>query len=169
MSLSEFTRKLVETKLIEYRKKVRLYYRIFFLFAFSIFLISCLNWILVKPSFTVRGVTLSPVSFTETNLLLDLDVQNPNHFDLTLKSFGYTIYLKNEEIGNGRLKKELLIPSSSSTQIRVPLVVKFKDLSGSLKAILTGNDLPYKIEGTADVSTAFGSLKFPFSNEGRVK
>jgi LEA14-like dessication related protein len=106
MPLSEFTRKLVETKLIEYRKKVRLYYRIFFLFAFSIFLISCLNWILVKPSFTVRGVTLGPVSFTETNLLLDLDVQNPNHFDLTLKSFEYTIYLKNEEIGNGRLKVE---------------------------------------------------------------
>jgi LEA14-like dessication related protein len=151
-----------------YQKKVRTHCRILFLFAFSIFFMSCLNWIMEKPSFTLRGVTLSPISLAEMNLLLDLDVQNPNNFDLTLKSFGYTIYLKNEEIGNGRLEKELLIPSSSTTQIRVPLVAKFKDLSGSLKAIFTGDDLPYKIEGTADFSTVFGSLNFPFSKEGRI-
>ena len=149
-------------------RKVRIYCRIFFLFVFSIFLVSCLNWILVKPSFTLRRVTLSPISFTMTNLLLDLEVQNPNNFDLTLKSFGYTIYIENEEIGNGHLKKELLIPSSSATQIKVPLVAKFKDLSVILKIIFTGNDLPYKIVGNADVSTVFGSLKFPFSKEGRI-
>jgi LEA14-like dessication related protein len=129
---------------------------------------SCSFWILEKPSFTLHGVILSPISFTETNLLLDLDVQNPNNFDLKLKSFGYTVYLKNEEIGNGRLKKELLIPSSSTTQIEVPLVAKFKDLSGILKVIFAGNDLPYKIEGDADVSTVFGSLRFPFSKEGSI-
>ena len=139
------------------------------LFAFSICLMSCLNWILEKPSFTLRGVILNPISFAEMNLLLDLDVQNPNKFDLILKSFEYTVYLKNEEIGNGRLEKELLIPSSSTTQIRVPLVAKFKDWSGSLKAIFTGDDLPYKIEGKADVRTTFGSRSFPFSKEGRIK
>jgi LEA14-like dessication related protein len=121
-----------------------------------------------KDSFTIRRVTLGPISSTETNLLLDFDVQNPTHFDLTLKSFEYTIYLKNEEIGNGHLGKELLIPSSSITQIQVPLVAKFKDFNGILKVILTGADLPYKIEGTADVSTVFGSLKFPFSEEGNI-
>jgi LEA14-like dessication related protein len=129
---------------------------------------SCSFWILEKPSFTLHGVILSPISFTETNLLLDLDVQNPNNFDLKLKFFGYTVYLKNEEIGNGHLEKELLIPSSSTTQIRVPLVVKFKDFSRTLNVIFTGADLPYKIEGNADVSTVFGSLRFPFSKEGNI-
>jgi LEA14-like dessication related protein len=151
-----------------YQKKIKLYCRILFLFAFSICLMSCTNWILENPSFTLRRVNLSPISFTETNLLLDLDVQNPNHFDLTLKSFGCSIYLKNEEIGNGHLEKELLIPSSSTTQIQVPLVVKFKDLSGILKAIFAEDDLPYKIEGNANVSSVFGNLKFPFSKEGRI-
>jgi LEA14-like dessication related protein len=150
-------------------KKVEIYCRILCLFAFTLFLMSCLNWILEKPSFTLRGVILNPISFTEINLLLDLDVQNPNKFDLTLKSFEYTVYLKNEEIGNGRLEKELLIPSSSTTQIRVPLVARFKDWSGSLKAVFKGDDLPYKIEGKAVVRTTFGSSNFPFSKEGRIK
>ncbi len=150
-----------------YHKK-RIHYRIF-LFAFFICLMSCSNWILENPSFTLRGVSLSPISFTETNLLLDLNVQNPNHFDLILKSFECSIYLKNEEIGNGHLEKEFLIPSSSTTtQIQVPLAVKFKDLNVIMKAIFAEDDLPYKIEGNANVSSVFGSLKFPFSKEGHI-
>jgi len=149
-------------------RKVRLHCRILFLFAVSIYLMSCATLILENPSFTLRKVSLSPISFTESNLLLDLDVQNPNHFDLTLKSFGCSIYLKNEEIGNGHLGKEILIPSSTTTQIQVPLAVKYKDLSGILKVILTEHDLPYKIEGNANVSSVFGSLNFSFSKDGRI-
>jgi LEA14-like dessication related protein len=148
------------------QSKGRTHWRILLLCAFSIFLMSCLSRIVEKPSFILRGVILSPRSFTELNLLIGLDVQNPNRFDLTLQSFECTIYLKNEEIGKGRLENELLIPASSTTQIQVPIDVKFKDLGGSLKALLTGGDLPYKIEGKANVSTAFGSLNFTFSQDG---
>ncbi|MGV8059820.1 MAG: LEA type 2 family protein [Smithellaceae bacterium] len=151
-----------------YQKKVRAYCRILFLMAFSFLLMSCLSWIMEAPSFALRGITLRPLSFTEVNLLFDLEVQNPNNFNLTFKSFEYTIYLKNEEIGNGRLEKELLVPSSSTTRIQVPVVARFKNLSGSLKAVLTEGELPYKIEGKAEVGTVLGSRKFPFSNEGRI-
>jgi LEA14-like dessication related protein len=140
-----------------------------FLLALSFCLVSCLNWIMEKPSFVLREITLSPSSLTEVNLLLGLDVQNPNRFDLTLKSFEYVVFLNNEEIGTGRLEKEILVPSSSTTQVQVPVVAKFKDLGGSLKAIITGNDLPYKIEGKASVKTAFGSRYFPFSKDGLIK
>jgi len=151
-----------------YPNEVKIACRILFAFAFSMLLLSCANWILENPSFNLRGVSLRPISFTETNLLLDLDVQNPNNYDLTLKSFVYTIYLKNEDIGNGHLEKEILIPSSSTTQIRVPLVVKFKDFNRTLNVIFAGDDLPYKIEGNASVSSAFGSLNFPFSKDGCI-
>ena len=150
------------------QKKVRTHCRILFLCAFSIFLMSCLSWIMEKPSFVLRGVILSPRSFTEMNLLIGLDVQNPNRFDLTLKSFEYTVYLNNEAIGNGRLEKELLIPSSSTTRGQVSVMAKFKDLSGSLKFVLTGDDLPYKIEGNANVSSVLGNYNFHYSKEGRI-
>ncbi len=146
--------------------KARIHCRILLLCAFSILFMSCLSWILEKPSFVLRRVILSPRSFTEMNLLIGLDVQNANRFDLTLRSFECTMYLKNEEIGKGRLESEILIPSSSTTQIQVPIDVTFKDLGGILKAIFTRGDLPYKIEGRADVRTAFGSLNFLFSKEG---
>jgi LEA14-like dessication related protein len=121
-----------------------------------------------KPSFVVREISISPSSLTEVNLLIGLDVQNPNRFDLTLQSFEYVVFLNNEEIGTGLLEKELLVPSSSTTQVQVSVVAKFKDLGGSLKTIITGNDLPYKIEGKATIKTTFGSRSFPFSKDGRI-
>jgi LEA14-like dessication related protein len=149
-----------------YRKKIRSYWKISFLMCCLLFLLSCVSWIMQVPSFAIRGVTLRPVSFTEMNILFDLEVNNPNRFDLTLQSFEYTVYLKNEEIGNGRLGKELLITSSSTTRIQVPVAAQFKDLSRSLKAIVTEGELPYRIEGKASVRTALGSRQFPFSNKG---
>ena len=138
------------------------------LLTLSICLVSCLSWIMEKPSFVLREIILSPSSFTEANLLIGLDVQNPNRFDLTLKSFEYVLFLNNEEIGTGRMEKEILVPSSSTTQVQVSVIAKFKDLGGSLKTIITGHDLPYKIEGKASIKTVFGSRDFPFSKDGRI-
>jgi LEA14-like dessication related protein len=143
-----------------------------FLFTLPLFLVSCLGWILEKPSFVLREITLNPRSITELNILLSLDIQNPNRFDLTLVSFEYTVYIDNEVIGNGRLEKELLIPSSSITRVQAPVAANFKNLAGSLKAVFagfTGKDVSYKIEGKADVKTLFGSFNFPFSKEGRIQ
>jgi LEA14-like dessication related protein len=142
--------------------------RLFFLFALSVFLTSCLSWFLEQPSIIVREIILSPRSLLEMNLLLGIEVQNPNRFDLTLTSFEYTVHLNNEEIGTGRLEKEILVPASSTTRVQAPVAATFKNLGGSLKTILTGENLPYKIEGKAVVKTAFGSLSFSFSKDGRI-
>ena len=149
-------------------KKIGFDYRLVFLFVVFVFLVSCVSWILEKPSFTLRGVMISPRSFTEMNLLLGLEAQNPNRFDLTLRSFEYTVYLADEEIAKGHLEKSFLLAASSTTQIEVPVAVQFKDLGASLKAVFTRGDLPYKIEGKATVGMLFGSLDFSFSNEGQI-
>jgi LEA14-like dessication related protein len=149
-------------------KQVKIFQKILIALVLCVFLASCLNSIIEKPSFVIRKIAISPRSFTEMNLLLGIEVQNPNRFDLTLKSFEYTVSLKNEEIGSGRLEKELLIPSSSTTQIEAPVAAKFKNLGGNFKTLITGEELPYRIEGKAEVKTVFGSRMFPFSKDGRI-
>ncbi|MGZ6237583.1 MAG: LEA type 2 family protein [Syntrophales bacterium] len=143
-------------------------FSILFLLTISICLVSCLNWIMEKPSFVLREIILRPSSLTEANLFIGLDVQNPNRFDLTLKSFEYVLFLDNKEIGTGHLEKEILIPSSSTTQVQVSVIAKFKDVGGILKTIIAGHDLPYKVEGRASIKTTFGSRDFLLSKDGRT-
>lgn len=139
------------------------------LFALSIMLVSCLNWVMEKPSFVIREITLKPRSLTEMTLLIGLDVKNPNCFDLTFKSFEYTVYLNNAEIGSGHLEQEILIPSSSTTRVTAPISAELKNWGGSvIKAILTGDKLLYKIEGKTDIQTFLGGVKLPFSQEGHL-
>lgn len=149
-------------------KKWQKTFKIFCLLVFSLSLLSCLSWVLEKPTFVLREISLSPRSFTEMNLLLGLEVQNPNRLDFTLSSVEYILYLNNKEIGTGRLEKELLIPSLSTSRVQAPIVAKFKDLGEILKTIVTTDDISYKIEGKANVKTVFGNLNFPFSKEGRI-
>ena len=154
-------------KELNHNKKMA-YGGLLFLFVLSILITSCFSWFLEKPSIIVREIILSPRSLMEMNLLLGIDVQNPNRFDFTLTSFEYTVYLNNEETGSGCIEKEILVPASATTRVQVPVAATFKNLGGSLKTIITGDDLPYKIEGTAGIKTAFGSSSFPLSKEGRI-
>lgn len=136
--------------------------------ALALLLVSCLGWVMENPTIVLREIHVKPRSFTEVNLLIGLDVQNPNRFDLTLKSFEYTVFLNREEVGNGRLEKEILIPASSVTRVQVPVEAKFKDWRTTLKTVVKGDDMPYRIEGKSDIKTVFGSIHYPFSKEGRI-
>jgi LEA14-like dessication related protein len=147
-------------------------YPLLSLVVLTLSLVSCVGWIFEKPVIVLREVSLSPLSFTEMKLLLGLDVQNTNRFDMTLKTFEYTAYLNNEKIGTGRMEQEVRIPSASTTRVQAPIAASFKNLSGSLKTLvagLTGKEIPYKIEGKARIQTIFGGIDFPFSKEGFIR
>jgi LEA14-like dessication related protein len=98
--------------------------------------------------------------------MIGLDVANPNRFDLILKSFEYTVYLNGEAVGNGHLDRALLIPAAATTRVQAPLAATFKNLGRSLKAVIGGKDVSYKIEGKAEIKAFLISQTFPFSKEG---
>ncbi len=132
----------------------------------ALLFVSCLGMILEKPLVTLHKVTVSPRSFTELGLLLDLEVKNPNRFDITLTSFEYTVFLKGEPIGAGRLEKELLVPAAATTRLQAPVNANFKDMGAIFRALLAGGDKPpYAFEGRATIATFFGSRDFTFLRE----
>jgi LEA14-like dessication related protein len=104
------------------------YLGIFTLLIISQFLVSCLNLIMEKPTFTIRDVKFSKYSLTEMDLLLGIEVYNPNRFDFTIKSLQYSVYLNNRKVGKGGLEEELLVSSLSTTKIEMPIHARFMDL-----------------------------------------
>ena len=136
---------------------------------FLFFLPSCLNWFLEKPTFTLKEVAITRITFTDINFLFGIEVQNPNSFDLTLRALEYTVYFNDREVGRGRLEKEVRITKASSTLVQIPLQADFKSLGDPVGLILAGNDLKYKIEGAAILKASLGSTTLPFSKSGEIK
>ncbi len=130
---------------------------------------SCAGCLTEEPSVQLRRVSLHPRSLTEIQLILELDVQNPNRFDLTIQSLQYKLLLNEREIGSGRLEKEILAPALSTTRIQAPVTAGFKNWNESLRAVIADKDIPYRIEGEANVRTIFGSIAYPFSRGGKIE
>jgi len=131
-------------------------------------LVSCLDLVGKRPTFILKGITVSPRAWGEMNIVLSFDVENPNPFALTLKSFDYTLTLNQDKVGSGRLERELTIPASSTVALSAPILAKFDNLGKMMKIFITGSDLFYKIEGKAEVSAFLGTVSLPFSKEGQV-
>lgn len=134
----------------------------------SLLLVSCLGWFLKEPEIAVNKIVVNPRSLTEMSMTFGLEVRNPNSFDLTLRSFTYTITVNGEELGSGRLEKEILLPASAVAQVEAPVAATFRNPGGSLVALITARDLPYKMEGRVNVSAFFGSHEFVVRKEGRI-
>ena len=130
---------------------------------------SCLSLFLEKPTFTLKEIEIKRISFQEIDFLLGIEVQNPNSFDLKLRALEYTVYLSGQEVGKGRLEKEISIVKSASTFVPVPLQTNLKNLGNPLAFILAGKDLVYKIEGVAIIKASMGSTTVPFSKSGEIK
>ncbi len=140
----------------------------FFFPVLCLLLTSCLNWFLEKPTFTPKEVSITRISSSDLKVLFGVEVQNPNSFDIRLKALEYAISIHGQEIGKGRLEEEVLIAGSSTTLVRVPLLVKFRDLGIPFGFALAGRDLPYKIEGVAIIYARLGTATFPFSKTGEI-
>jgi LEA14-like dessication related protein len=130
---------------------------------------ACPSWFFEKPTFTLKEIAVTHISLGEINFLFGIEVQNPNPFDLKIRGLEYKAYLADQEVGKGRLEKEVLIAQSASTLVQIPLQTDFKSLGNALGVVLSGKDLPYKIEGAAIVKAKLGTTTIPFSQSGEIK
>jgi LEA14-like dessication related protein len=130
---------------------------------------SCLNWFMEKPTFVLKEVAITRITFTDIKFLFGIEVQNPNSFDLTLRALEYTVYFNDREVGRGRLEKEARITKAASTLVQVPLQADFTSLGDPVGLIMAGKDLKYKIEGAAILKASLGSTTLPFSKSGEIK
>jgi LEA14-like dessication related protein len=138
------------------------------IFVLLFFLPACPSWFFEKPTFSLKEVAVTSISLKEINFLFGIEVENPNPFDLKLRGLEYKAYLADQEVGNGRLEKEVLIAKSSSTLVQIPLQTDLKSLSNPLGLFLSGKDLRYKIEGAAVITARLGTTTLPFSKSGEI-
>ena len=142
---------------------------VFLAFVVLVFLSSCLSWFLEQPTFALKEVAITRLSLTDIHFRFGIEVQNPNSFDLDLRALEYTVYFNEQEVGRGRLDKEVRIAKTSATLVQVPLQTDLKSLGDPLGLVLAGQDLKYKIEGAAIVKASLGTATIPFSKSGNIK
>lgn len=99
------------------------------------------------PTLQVKALTLTKVSLTQANLELELMVQNPNSFGMTLKEFQYSFSVQGQNWLEG-ISQEMTLDQKQERPLMLPISLNFLQLGRAVYSLVTGNNpLSYQLTG----------------------
>lgn len=119
----------------------------------------------------VKGVevTLKPLKVS-AQLDLMLRVDNPNDFDLKVRSVRGQVTLAGRQNVPIQAQPEVWLPAEKSTDVTIPAQVPLEAVVEVVRTSIKSDCVPYAFEGTADlIATSSLELEkngYPFKKEG---
>ena len=122
------------------------------------------------PVIKIKGVKIKNRSFTSVELVAQVEVNNPNDFDLALKNFNYQLNINQQKWGQGEIAKSSNIPKKGKGIIDIPLKLDLFSIGNAASALLKSKSpLEYQLTGNATLDTGLELLKgygLPFDIKG---
>ena len=112
-------------------------------------------------------VSVSPHSFTFSNLKVDFDIKvnNPNDIDAVLDKFVYTFYTNNTNVFSGTTGKTVNIKAKKSEQFTTTITLDYSSIGQALAEAMKVGSADYRIDARAYVSTILGEISYPVNIE----
>ncbi|ABM04463.1 Water Stress and Hypersensitive response [Psychromonas ingrahamii 37] len=99
---------------------------------------------LYVPEISIKEVKMVKGSFTQLDILLSVDLNNPNEFVLPLGLLNYTVSSSGKTLFKGDLKNNKI--STGKNNIQLPLTIKPGDLFSTVFGLLSNPTLPLHFE-----------------------
>ena len=135
----------------------------------SLLLPACASLPSVKPEpprVSVAGVRPLNLSLTRQRLEFRLRVENPNDYDLPLRSLDFTARLAGEKIADGRSDERVTIPANGEAIVEVDVVAGVGKLVGRLRDMIERRDLDLDYGVTGHVRLDNWPTRIPFDVDG---
>lgn len=124
------------------------------------------------PEFELGNLKLTNLSLTKADFEIDLNIQNPNAFDLSFMDLNYNLSLSGLSALSGRTEKETTVGRKSTANIKLPLSVNLMQLGAGIVSIIReGGDFDYALTGNTTVGSSlpfFQAKAFDFDKEGTI-
>ena len=122
------------------------------------------------PAIKIKGMKIKNRSFTSVELVAQVEVNNPNDFNIALKSFNYQLNINQQKWGHGEITKSSNIPRKGKGIIEIPLKLDLFSIGNAASALLKSKSpLEYQLTGNATLDTGLELLKgydLPFDIKG---
>jgi LEA14-like dessication related protein len=102
-------------------------------------------------------------------LVLTLEVHNPNGYPLDVVRVAYAAVLGRETVADGDRRTEIRIEASRTTIVEVPLTIRPEPFQEAMRQVLQARRLNYEFRGSLGlVAPIAGVVHIPFSKTGSV-
>lgn len=123
---------------------------------------------LQKPTAALKGVSFQNATLQSTQLLFDVEIDNPYPVDLPLLDLDYNLVSSAEPFLNGTAKLDAVIPPKGSRVVTLPVQIRYLDLVNAAKQFKPGAQIPYDATVGLSVDTPVGPLRLPLSKQGTL-
>lgn len=119
-----------------------------------------------KPTVTIGDIRVSDFSSEGLKLDVELMVQNPNSFGITVHGYRYNLALNGIPFSSGNQLRDVTLLPSATTSVRLPAAIPYAAILQLVSKQLDYDRVPYEIEGDLDVSTSFTTRRIPVKSSG---
>ena len=121
-----------------------------------------------EPDIQLEQAILRGVNLTGGTLDLIVKVDNPNNFTLQGTRLELGVEVEGQHLGDVTYDNDFSVSQNGVTRLTLPLRFGWAGVGSAVRAALGYGELPYKMKGQAELSVPWGSVKVPFTHEGRV-
>ncbi|MCG7871407.1 MAG: LEA type 2 family protein [Candidatus Thiodiazotropha lotti] len=123
------------------------------------------------PDVRVSRIDVQRLSLQAIDLMLELEVENPNRFALMLQRLDYQFKLNGIDVGQGAAAQTLNVDKLGKGRVHLPLSLDLQKAgSGLYSALVGGRGLSYELSGMLDATgdtPIIGDIKIPLDKQGR--
>ena len=124
------------------------------------------------PGIQLKDIKLESLSFTAASIIAQVEVNNPNNFNLDVSNFNYQLNINQKKWGQGNITQAGTIPKKGKGIISIPLQLDLMSMGSAMFSILQSKaPLEYQLTGNATVDTGIELLRnyrLPVDISGKV-
>ena len=112
------------------------------------------------PKLAIKDVKVKNLSFTSAELVAQVEVSNPNNFDVAMSKFNYQLNINKQKWGQGTVTQASNIPKKGKGIIEIPVKLDLLTAgSAAYKLLLNKSPVEYQLTGNATLDTSLELLK----------
>ena len=121
------------------------------------------------PIATAKDLRIKAADFSTLDLLLDVGIDNPNPFGLTLSGLSYDFVVNNQPLLQGEQNNTLRIEAAQESTLSVPLSLTLQTLANEIPEILQSDSFDYELNTQLQFNLPLlGSFKVPLTKTGSL-
>jgi LEA14-like dessication related protein len=125
------------------------------------------------PTASFRSASVSDLSPAGVTANFDVDVQNPNSFDIPVDSADYKLSLSGVQVVDDQAKPTGSVPAKGRLPVTIPVHLRFEQLLQAEREIAkSGGTVPFDFDGALEFSTGTiflgKSIKIPLHFSGTL-
>jgi LEA14-like dessication related protein len=112
-----------------------------------------------EPTFTITSITILQADLINTRFKLNIRIDNPNSFPITLSSFRYQLYGKGNLWAEGAEKNLKVVPAQGFAETAITAEMNFMGMKRRLlDDIIAMREVHYRIAGSMELETGIPKI-----------